>query len=460
MKRILSMILAALLLLSLAACGGTQDQSAGGAGETTSHSEPTAEIALPEMSTQAGIEETVLVDEKDVKITATKLEYSSYDVELSILIENNSAQDLSFRSGTMGYSCNSVNGYMIADGYLNADVPAGKKSNETIKFDTGELSVFGITEIADICIGFDIDQGVLDPYMETGPRQVKTSSADTYDYSTDTYRAVITDSALSAAYGFTVDAFTEEALYDQNNVRVLSAALVTNRDGEKLLLLEAENTGEELVLLNAGDFSVNGLQIESGVWTNDTINPGCRRVMMLELFNMMNKNFWPLLGLEEIGETAFSLAQTDMEDNTLSGAQLLTISVPGQEASFNKDGDEVYAGNGVRIVSMGLEPDDSSYSSNVYAVFLVENTGAEAATVKDQYDSLSVNGFMTEYFCPGCTLGPGASAVLSIRIDEDSLAENGIAGLEAIETVKLTFQIRDGDYDTVDEPAVTAMYSR
>ena len=460
MKRTLSMVLAALLLLSLAACGGTQDQSAGGAGETTSHSEPTAEIALPEMSTQAGIEETVLVDEKDVKITATKLEYSSYDVELSILIENNSAQDLSFRSGTMGYSCNSVNGYMIAGGYLNADITAGMKSNETVTFDTEELSVFGITEIADICIGFDIEDSELETYLETGPRQVKTSAAGTYDYGADTYREMISDSALPTAFGFTVDAFTEEALYDQNNVRVLSTALVTNRDGEKLLFLEAENTGDELVILEAGDFCVNGLQIESGAWTNDTINPGCRRVMILELFTMMNENFWPLLGLDEIGEVAFSLVQLDTEYDPLSSAQMLTVSVPGQNASFNKDGDEVYAGNGVRIVSMGLEPDDSSYSSNVYAVFLVENTGTEAATVKDQYDSLSVNGFMTDYFCPGCTLGPGASAVLSIRIDEDSLAENGIAGLEAIETVKLTFQIRDGDYDTVDEPAVTAMYSR
>lgn len=30
-------------------------------------------------------------------------------------------------SGSLGYSCNSVNGYMVNDGYLNCDVANGKK---------------------------------------------------------------------------------------------------------------------------------------------------------------------------------------------------------------------------------------------------------------------------------------------------------------------------------------------
>ena len=54
--------------------------------------------------------------EDNVKITATGLKYTAYEVKVSLTIENNTDKSLSFRSGTMGYSCNSVNGYMVDAG--------------------------------------------------------------------------------------------------------------------------------------------------------------------------------------------------------------------------------------------------------------------------------------------------------------------------------------------------------
>ena len=106
------------MLLSLVSCtGGTP--SAGGQPDQSSQS-PIEESAPPEENTpkpeetkqpsgggdvpemfpeQATIEETVLVDEKDAKITATKLTYPGSSAELSLIIENNSNEDLSFHSG-------------------------------------------------------------------------------------------------------------------------------------------------------------------------------------------------------------------------------------------------------------------------------------------------------------------------------------------------------------------------
>ena len=61
------------------------------------------------------------VPDSGIKIfTATELSYTDYSAELNLLIENNSDKNLSFISGSMGYSCNAVNGYMVNDGYLNA----------------------------------------------------------------------------------------------------------------------------------------------------------------------------------------------------------------------------------------------------------------------------------------------------------------------------------------------------
>ena len=65
----------------------------------------------------ATLAETVLVNEGGVKITATGLTYTTYSVELGLAIENNSGKDLSLISGSLGYSCNSVNGYMVDEGY-------------------------------------------------------------------------------------------------------------------------------------------------------------------------------------------------------------------------------------------------------------------------------------------------------------------------------------------------------
>lgn len=115
-KRTLLGVVVALLLL-LSACGGqpasTESPTESGQDLATQTPEVKAmqesgQKELPVFALQATMEETVLVDEKDVKITATAFQGTSYQVELFLAIENNSDADLSFSSGTMGYSCNSV----------------------------------------------------------------------------------------------------------------------------------------------------------------------------------------------------------------------------------------------------------------------------------------------------------------------------------------------------------------
>lgn len=100
--------------------------------QTVESNNPTSEVAeTPKsLSTNAKIEETVLVDESGIKIIANALNYTQYSVDVDLTIENNTEKDLSFCCGTMGYSCNSVNGYMTNDGYMNTKVGAGKKQKK------------------------------------------------------------------------------------------------------------------------------------------------------------------------------------------------------------------------------------------------------------------------------------------------------------------------------------------
>ena len=214
--KLLPMLLTAAMVSLMTACSGTAGDDFSQA-SGSSVTEQASEVAgsLGEFRTDAVLEETVLLDEDGVKITATGLTYTDYEVRVDLTLENNSGKDLSFVVGSMGYSCNSVNGYMIDDGYLNCDVAAGKKASDTISFSYDDLMLYGIDEIADLELGiYTTDPSYHSTYYK--PFQLKTSAYETHDYSTDHYQNTITSGAAKHTYGYQMDQFSKEAQYDKN----------------------------------------------------------------------------------------------------------------------------------------------------------------------------------------------------------------------------------------------------
>ena len=122
--KFLSMLLAVTLLATLAACSdsatpNTPAEESPGKNSSSDNSGDQltqADETLGLFNVDATLEETVMVDEGGVKITATGLTYTDYSVDLDLTIENNSGKTLSFVSGSLGYSCNSISGYMVNDG--------------------------------------------------------------------------------------------------------------------------------------------------------------------------------------------------------------------------------------------------------------------------------------------------------------------------------------------------------
>ena len=332
MKKKLAMSLAVVMLL-LSACGGPTSSSPGQANTSglSTVPAPSAGGNAIQFDPSAAIEETVLVDESDIKITATGIKYTAYDVKLSLAIENNSDQDLSFYSGTSGYNCNSINGYMVDNGYLNADIAAGKKSNETVSFSVDELTLLGFSDIADIELGFSITDSNYDDYLQTGPRQIKTSIADSYNYETDTYRQAIVNSM--SALGFTLDCNSEETVFDQKGIRVASQTLATNSSGEQALLVEVENASPDMVYVSVGNISINGLGVQSGNWSTDWISAGKRRIIAMNLSNMLDESYRTAFGLEDIGQITYAFEPKDIDLDTLVVPQTLTLTVPGRNTS-------------------------------------------------------------------------------------------------------------------------------
>lgn len=467
--KFLSVFLAIVMLTALTACGdsptpdgpavdlpsteSSAQESASSNGQTMQTNE-----TLSLFNTDATLAETVLMDENGIKITATDLTYTAYSVDLALTIENNSGQDLTFVSGSLGYSCNSVNGYMISDGYLNCDVANGKKANDTISFSCDALKLYGIKEIADMEIGFSMTD---DAYNTTysGPRQLKTSVFETHDYETDHYQETITSGAAMSTFGYEMKSFSQDTLYDQNGVALRSSGVMTNRDGETALLLELENTTGNMVYLSTSDITINGLLINSSTWSNDAINPGKRCIVDVNLASVIDPACGEVYGVTEVGAVSLSLSQRNAEGVGIAEKTPIEIIVPDMSAAFDGSGTEVYNSNGVKMVLKTVMEDPSEYSSDLYVLLLAENSGGKTISIDDAYGSLSVNGFMTDYSFSRQELGEGESGVLMIELWESSLEKNEIVSASDIQEIEVGFEVKEG-YKIIDEPTVTLIFGQ
>ena len=291
-KKAISLFVATVLAVSLTACGGetgvsSNEENGAVASENSQlsaveesemqeseYSEAESEeeeseetqdsyVEADEFVTSAAIEETVLYNDNDVVITASCIEYSNYEVSVNLLIENNSDKDLSFISGSVGYSCNSVNGYMMDTAYLNSDISAGMKANEELSFDISELQIFGINEIADICVGIEIQDEDYNA-IYTGPMQILTTAAGEYDYETNTYQNSVSSGLMESLYDCTLDYYATDEIYSSGNVAIRSETMITNSDGETSLMLEVANNGSEVIYAATSDIVLNGFEAYSG----------------------------------------------------------------------------------------------------------------------------------------------------------------------------------------------------
>ncbi len=479
MKKFLSAVPAVCMVLSLSAlslagCGGRSDTASASSAssptagdqedmqETDSTNPAPAGVAdgrsdgkLPEFDKTAVLEETVMVDEDDVKITATGLSYNDYSVEIALTIENNSDRNLSFVSGSMGYCCNSINGYMVNDGYLNCDVAGGKKANDTISFSYDSLQINGINEIADIEIGFDVsDDDYNHAYYNSSP--VRTSAADAHDYAKDMYQETITSSATMSTYGYDITYFSTDTLYDVNGIKLLSSGMM-NKEDEMVLLLEFENTTDSIVYLSTTDISLNSLLVYTSAWSSDAIAPGKRAIIDIKASSVLDDEYRNIYGIKEISSVSLIVKQRDLNGDIIADPALIEMTVSDVDAGFDISGAEIYNSNGLRIVSKTIAADSSSYSTDLHLLLLAENTSGKPLTVKDEYNSLSVNGFMTDYSFYSTEVNDGQCAMLDIRLRGSSLEDNRISSADDIEEIELVLEIRDGR-DTIDKPTVRVSF--
>ena len=456
MRKIISIIAAVMMALALTACGNPSPAPADTTdGENKQENEVIdqgGEGLTPVFS--ATINETVLVDEKDVKITATELTYTGYSAELELLIENNSDRDLSFYAGTLGYSVNSVNHYMIADGYLGEDVDAGMQARPSVSFSLDQLMMYGITDIADIGLGIEIKDGY-DEYLITGPIEIPTSIADTYDYDKDTFREAMNSKALAKEYGFVIDYYSDDALFDESGMKVLSSYVITNEDGKQGLLLEVINQSDKIQYAIAADSVLNGIAV-SDYGDSELVVPGKRAVLDITFDGLLEQSYLKLLGMKEYSDYACTFEVAAEDGTTLAGKDIqIVFGKTGATETFT--GETLYDANGYTIQNVGLVEDSSSYSDDLHLLLLVKNGSSQTVSVDNGFNDAYVNKMKTTVIMYSKTVKPGQTGLLDIELMESDLESNNLT-LSDITEISLKLDVRDDDYMTVDEPEMKITY--
>ncbi len=448
-KKIAALTAAAAMAVTFVGCENSKESPT-----DSSKVEEYVEKKVDEINKDSTIDENVIYDKNNIKITSTSIEFYTSSVELNLTIENNTDKNLKFLSGTMGNSCNSINGYMVADGYLNCDVAAGKKAIDSIDFSLDNLSIYGIDEIASIELSIEIED---DEYnsVYTEPLLIKTSAYDTYDFGSDPYQETIKSRSSQNGLAYTVDYFSDETIYQHSNVNIISETVIT-KDNEKYLFLEAENNGNNIVNFRVQDFFINGLMVQSGNWSTDSISPNKKYVSMLNLTDIADENL-ERYGIDKIGNIELKVELLDTDYNTIADAQQITIPI-SKKYSYDSSGDEIYNKNNIRIISKGITESESKYSNDMYILWLVENNSNKDISIREAGNSSSINGFMFNISFYGENIPAGKAAIVSMHLYDMYLDDINITSADEIEDFEITLQIRDSDYNDIDKAAIKVTY--
>lgn len=242
MKRLVTGILALMLVFFIAACTGNPRKTPISNNDTTSGQSPktdqspsTSSHSSPQKE-EVSIESTVLLEQDGLVITAKELvEDSIWGIGLKVLIENNSTKNL-------GVRCNSliVNNYMISE-LFSCSVAAGKKSNDTIHLLTSELEAAGITTISDIIVSFEVyDSDSYHTIFETDEIEIKTS-----------------------AYGSVEQPVMDDGkeLFNKDGIRIVGRYVEEDSFWGAGILLFIENNYGENIIVQCDNMSINGFMV-------------------------------------------------------------------------------------------------------------------------------------------------------------------------------------------------------
>jgi len=248
-KSFLGMFLCVALVMSmLIGCGSTQLEvkkpssvDGGATADNTDNNKDNTDDSDKDDDTnkpaKLSIEEQVIYDANDIKVTATGIGKSMWGVEIKLVVENNSDTDVTIQDKNAN-----VNGFMVST-TMSIDVAAGKKANDTLIIDNSSIEACGLEQIATIEFRLYIfDSDSWDDIALSDVITITTSQAEGYAQAYD-------DSG--------------EVLVDYNGIKIVCKGL-SEEDSwwGPGVILYVENNSNKDITIQVRDASINGFMMD------------------------------------------------------------------------------------------------------------------------------------------------------------------------------------------------------
>lgn len=338
-KRSLSLALGAALALgalALSGCSGVPGAAPrSGAGVSVA-----GQSDMMEIDHSVAIEPTVLIDLPEVTVTVDSATFRNDNLYLDITAVNKTALPIDITAGTLGFSANYINNYMVETGYLLMSLDPNQTLTDDISFNATNLVLYGIKQIGEIGIGFSIRYD--EPYTGSGSANhdqifqevvsLKTNLYDEADMSSDTYPDAVTNPALLSLFDGQMLSFNRDGGFDQSGISIKSLGLFKNKDDDVSVMVEVQNNGETLVGVRASDISIDGKMVYEGSWTGNVVVPGKIAVMGIDLNGVADMGDMLANSESDSGDSA---GEGDDQQFDFSRVSTVGIEFSAQDESFN-----------------------------------------------------------------------------------------------------------------------------
>lgn len=232
------------------------------------------EAVAPEVT----VEETVVYDGSDIKITLKDIETGWLGLDIKLLVENYTNKNIVLSGENVV-----VNGVTMSC-YMYIEVAAGKKTNGTITIYNDNLDLAQIKGIA---------------WVQTCDAHI----VDTDSFATIADVSFEIQTSLGRDYVQVIDE-SGELLYEANGIQVFTKVMSDEFYGKNLVLYVKNGSGKD-VIIRAENISVNGFTMDA--WMYDFVSAGTVRFCELDLWESgLEEN-----GIDVVENISFTVQITD-----------------------------------------------------------------------------------------------------------------------------------------------------
>lgn len=319
MRRLLSFALAAMLLISLAACG-EENHKETVSEETAAITESATETAVPTEEQTKGnhevislsfiktfdqnpsIEEQTVYEKGNLSITAKSIRYDTvHGPQIMLAINNKTENDLLIQN-----DYTSVNGFMMKP-EIDIKVSAGKKTESPMSLPYLNLAMAGIDSLSEVKFSLRIlDSKTFSVVDTTEPVSLKLLNIAKEKAAFDT---------------------SGQIAYNSDGVKIILQGLKKDTlfESENMLMVYMENHTNKIASIKNNKLTVNGYDLT--VSMNTAILPGMKAVDKIELYDQ---------DLEEYGISAIDAVKASFEIydyerwKLIAKSEIVSVELPTQ----------------------------------------------------------------------------------------------------------------------------------